>query len=124
MSDLWVLTLADFLCSDVADKFSCGFNANLGLDLLNKGISIDLSFIKSLVHIVKCSISSISKLKNGLWYNISHALIDLDVEALLKMLSFESERLSGVENPAPGYVSCANAFYSIYVYILRSFIFN
>ncbi len=52
MCNLGVVTLADFLSADVVDELRSGLDADLILDLPNKGISIDFPLIELLVHII------------------------------------------------------------------------
>ena len=64
MSDLPVLDLADLLCADVINEFSCWFNSDLSLNLLDESICIDFPCVKSFESIVESACCTIIKLLN------------------------------------------------------------
>ena len=52
--------LPDLLRADVVNKLGCRLDSNLGLDLLNEGVGINLALVKALESIVKFPIRLIS----------------------------------------------------------------
>ena len=55
--------MPDLLRADVVNELGCGLDANLGLDLLDEGVGIDLALVEALESIVKFPIGLISILK-------------------------------------------------------------
>jgi hypothetical protein len=46
------MTKTDFLCADIVDEFGGRFDADLGFNLLNKGIGVNLATIESLINLI------------------------------------------------------------------------
>ena len=64
MRDLPVLDLADLLSADVINEFSCWFNSDLSLNLLDESICIDFACVKSFESIIKSACCTVIKLLN------------------------------------------------------------